>query len=47
VQAKVTVEIPSSTPDLQVNLGRGALSLAADQVGGERRINVGYGHVHL
>ena len=44
-RAKVLVEIPSQVPGLQVNLGRGNLSLVADRVGGERDINVGYGHV--
>lgn len=47
VRAKVIVEIPVVAPELEVNLARGDLTLAANQVGGERRINVGYGHVEF
>lgn len=47
VQAKVTVEIPVVASNLQVNLARGELALAANQVGGQRMINVGYGQVRV
>jgi hypothetical protein len=47
VEARVTVEIPVSVQRLEVNLARGDLSLAANRVGGEREINVGYGHVEV
>jgi len=46
-KARVTIEIPSNSRDLDVNLARGNLTLAADQIGGERTINVGYGHVEM
>jgi len=47
VQAKVIVEIPVTVPDVEVNLARGELTLAANQVGGQRQINVGYGQVRV
>lgn len=46
-RARVRVEIPLSSGDLQVNLGRGNLTLEADHLSGERNANVGYGHVEL
>jgi hypothetical protein len=45
LRARVTIEIPTATPDLMANLGRGDLTFVADRVGGDRKINVGYGHV--
>lgn len=47
VQARVTVEIPVTAPDVEVNLARGEFRLAANEVGGKRQINVGYGHVRV
>lgn len=47
LRARVTIEIPATTPDLTFNLGRGDLTLVADLFGGERKINVGYGHVDI
>jgi hypothetical protein len=47
VQAKVIVEIPGTVPEVEVNLARGDLKLMADQVRGERQINVGYGQVRV
>ncbi|HTA22518.1 MAG TPA: hypothetical protein VK763_03215 [Terriglobales bacterium] len=47
LHAKVTIELPAATPELTLNLGRGDLTLVADTVGGERKINVGYGHVNF
>jgi hypothetical protein len=46
-EARITVEIPVVVTDMQVNLARGSLSLAANQIGGQRMINVGYGHVRM
>jgi len=45
LRARVTMEIPVTTPELAANLGRGNLTLAADRIGGDRKINVGYGRV--
>lgn len=45
LRARVTIEIPVTTPELSANLGRGDLTLVADRIGGDRKINVGYGHV--
>jgi hypothetical protein len=49
LHAKVTIELPSATPELTANLGRGDLTLVADRIGGGKResINVGYGHVEF
>ena len=47
VRAKVTVGIPSSNHAVEVNLARGSLVLAADRVTGDRKFNVGYGHVEF
>lgn len=47
VQARVVVEIPVTVPDVEVNLARGEFQLAANQVGGTRQINVGYGQVRV
>lgn len=47
VQAKVIVEIPVTAQSLQVNLARGEFTLMADQVKGQRQINVGYGQVKV
>jgi len=47
VEARVTMEIPVVVPRLEVNLARGSLALAANQVGGRREINVGYGQVKV
>ena len=47
VEAKVIVEIPATVQDVEVNLARGEFSLAANQVKGERQINVGYGQVKV
>ena len=47
VEARVTMEIPVVVPHLEVNLARGSLALAANQVGGRREINVGYGQVKV
>jgi hypothetical protein len=47
LHAKVTIELPAATPELTLNLGRGDLTLVADTIGGERKINVGYGHVNF
>lgn len=45
LRARVTIEIPFTTPELTANLGRGDLTLVADRIGGDRKINVGYGRV--
>lgn len=46
LRAKVTIEVPTATPELTANLGRGELTLAADQIAGKHvTINVGYGRV--
>jgi len=47
VQARVTIEIPVTAPEVEVNLARGDLRLAANEVGGTRQINVGYGQVRV
>jgi hypothetical protein len=47
LHARVTIELPAATPELTLNLGRGDLTLVADTIGGERKINVGYGHVNF
>lgn len=47
VQAKVIVEIPVTVADVEVNLARGEFQFAANQVGGTRQINVGYGQVKV
>jgi hypothetical protein len=47
VHAKVTVELPSGSKDIEANLGRGDLLLVGDQINGEREFNVGYGHVNF
>jgi hypothetical protein len=47
LRARVTIEVPVTTPELTANLGRGDLTLVADRIGGDRKINVGYGHVDL
>jgi hypothetical protein len=45
--AQVTLEIPITVPGINVNLARGRFMLRADQLGGQRMINVGYGEVKL
>jgi hypothetical protein len=48
LRAKVTIELPTATPELTANLGRGDLTLVADRIGGRHQtINVGYGHVEF
>jgi hypothetical protein len=48
LRAKVTIELPTATPELTANLGHGYLTLVADRIGGKREtINVGYGHVEF
>jgi hypothetical protein len=47
LRARVLVELPATTPELRIDLGRGDLSLATNHIGGRREINVGYGHVAL
>jgi hypothetical protein len=47
VHAKVTVELPAATPDLQSNLGRGDLLIVGDRINGGRNFNLGYGHVNF
>jgi hypothetical protein len=47
VNAKVTVEVPTETKDLQSNLARGNLLLVGDRIKGEREFNIGYGHVNF
>jgi hypothetical protein len=41
----VTIGLPVTISDLDANLARGDLSLAAHEIGGARTINVGYGSV--
>jgi hypothetical protein len=41
------VAVPAVTPDLEVNLVRGDLSLETARIGGERKINVVHGNVEL
>jgi hypothetical protein len=47
VQAKVIVEIPVTASGLQVNLARGEFTLMADQVKGNRQVNIGYGQAKV
>jgi hypothetical protein len=47
IQAKVIVEIPVTVQDVEVNLARGEFELEANQVGGNREINIGYGQVKV
>jgi hypothetical protein len=47
VEARVIVEIPVTVQHVEVNLARGEFSLAANEVRGERQINVGYGQVKV
>ena len=47
VRAKVIVGIPVTVQEVDVNLARGDFSLMANQIRGEREINVGYGRVRV
>ena len=47
VHAKVTVEVPKTTKDMETNLARGSLLLVGDRISGERTVNVGFGHVNF
>jgi len=48
LRAKVIIELPSATPELTANLGRGDLTLVADRIGAKHEtINVGYGAVNF
>jgi hypothetical protein len=45
VKAKVVIVIPAATPKLELNLVRGSLRFEAARIGGERKINLVFGHL--